>query len=115
MVAPVRSVQRIIYTFERNGTGIRTGYMLGCEEQVVPFKFVPTLDEARNVDWVWSSLEELGLEAEKFTWEFSDDSIKLSFLDDEFSLGIEIDEAGSILIYDVRIPLFFTKDHNLPF
>jgi len=110
MVAPVRSVRRLVYTFKNDGTGVRTGYMLGCEVQVVPFKFVPTLDEARNVDWGWSSLEELGLEAEEFTWEFSDDLIELSFPDYEFSLSIEIDEAGSILIHDVRIPLNFFRE-----
>jgi len=84
--------------------------MLGCDEQILPLKFVPTLDEARNVEWVWSSLEELGAEAQEFTWEFSNDSIELSFPGDDFSLSIKIDEAGSILIHDVRIPLFFAKD-----
>ena len=110
MVAPVRSVRRLVYTFKNDGTGVRTGYMLGCEVQVVPFKFVPTLDEARNVDWGWSSLEELGLEAEEFTWEFSEDSIALSFPDYEYSLSIEIDDAGSILLHDVQIPLYFFRE-----
>ena len=110
MAAPVRSVNRLVYTFKSDGTGIRTGYMLGCDEQIFPFKFVPTLDEARNVDWVWNSFEELGAEAQDFTWEFSDDLITLSFAADEYTLSVEIDEAGSILIHDVRIPLFFAKD-----
>ena len=110
MVAPVRSMQRIVYTFKDDGTGLLTFYLLGCEEQIAPFTFVPTLDEARNVRWKWSSYEQLGIEAQEFTWEFFDDLIKLSFSGDEFSLGIEIDEAGSILIHDVRIPLYFIKN-----
>jgi hypothetical protein len=101
MVAPVRSAQRIVYTFENDGTGVRTIYWLGCEEQVLPYIFVPSLDEARSIEWGWSSLfENLGLEAEKFKWEFSDDSIELSFLDFEFeqTLHIEITEEGIELI-----------------
>ena len=110
MVAPVRSAQRIVYTFKNDGTGVRNIYTLGCEEQVMPFTFVPSLDEARKVDWKWTSYEALGVEAEVFIWEFSDDSIELSFPEYEISLRIEMDEAGSILMYDVQIPLSFTKE-----
>jgi len=82
-------------------------YMFGCTENIIPFKVVETLDEARNINWTWGQFVS---EPDEFTWNFQEGSINIHFPDAEFALLIEVNEDNIIQINDERIPLLFFKE-----
>jgi len=103
----VRSLQRIIYIFNSDGTGIRTNNTFGCPETKIEFRFLETLDEAHDVPWQWN---DSNFDPDTFTWKFKENSIEFIFSEWEFTLPIEVNNDNIIQINDERIPLIFFKD-----
>jgi len=86
-------MQRLVYTFENNGTGSRIYSFFGILEYNVPLNITSTLSEARNTNkWDWVSYD--FDEPDGFTWELIDDLVKISFLEFDFqqTVHIEINE-----------------------
>jgi len=113
MIAPVRSMQRVILTFANDGTGTRRAYYFGSAEYKVPLEITNTYDEALSVAWDW--VENELIEPGVFTWEFYDEFLELHFTSghiyipigggtfipqEELIISFEVDENGSVRLHD---------------
>jgi len=91
-------MERLIYTFETNGKGSRIFSFFGVPEYNVPLNITSTIGEARNTKWDWVTYD--FVEPDEFTWEFLDDSLKLTFLGFSFeqTMNIVLEENEIILL-----------------